>query len=85
MDKYSHAPETATTSEARQDRFHFVVECLVRDFTDIRDRWRDDELNLFLDALPTTRLTAREYDRAFLQALRILAARMSGAEARRTT
>jgi hypothetical protein len=54
-----------------------VVDCIVKQLTEIHASWRDDEENLFLDDTPTTRLTPHAYDKAFLLALMIVAGRMA--------
>jgi hypothetical protein len=60
-------------------RYDIVVDSIIKDLTEIRDRWREDEVSLFLSGMPVTRLTEYQYDRAFQDALSILLNRVKAA------
>ena len=69
---------------AMQSRFDFVVDCLTQEVIAHRDRWFDDETSFFMPGMPTERLTALQFNRAFQTALTIVAGQMAAAEANRT-
>jgi hypothetical protein len=67
------------TDDQRRRRFETVRKGIVDSLYGHRERWRDDEVNLWVAhlPLPKVRLTPDEYDAAFLQALQETVRRMT--------
>jgi hypothetical protein len=62
-----------------QSRFDFVVDCIVRDLEEHRQRWLDDELHLRVGE-NEKRLTALQFNHAFHKAMTIAVGKMAADE-----